>query len=169
MKPDFIKFFTMQRQIFGICPECNEFFRLSECRVFLKRKPRTDWLEKLTLSESRLQDAEERLSEAEEDLREKARRKGRKLAQLAVTRIDPVFSPRKLNPDDAKVMFHPVDYIVFDGMKTPEPIKRIILLDRKTNQPSRLAIQKSIERTVERGNYDWQTLRVHASGTIEVE
>lgn len=31
--------------------------------------------------------------------------------------VDKVIHPQKLNPDDAKVIFHPVDYAVFNGMK----------------------------------------------------
>jgi len=87
----------------------------------------------------------------------------------AIRKIDPVFTPRKLNPDDAKVIFHPIDYIVFNGMKAPEPIKNIILLDRQAIGTDHRALQKSIEKVVEHENYEWQTLRVQEDGKIKVE
>ena len=48
-------------------------------------------------------------------------------------KIDPVFTPRRLNPDDAKVLFHPIDFVVFDGMKNADQVKRIVLLDRESS------------------------------------
>jgi predicted Holliday junction resolvase-like endonuclease len=76
---------------------------------------------------------------------------------------------RKLNPDDAKVIFHPIHYIVFNGMKAPEPIKNIILLDRKEKGKDHRGLQRSIEKVVEHENYEWQTLRVQEDGKIKVE
>ncbi|MGB9760435.1 MAG: hypothetical protein ACPLZG_11455 [Thermoproteota archaeon] len=35
---------------------------------------------------------------------------------LALKRIDPVFSPKKLSPDDAVQIAYPVDFVVFNGM-----------------------------------------------------
>jgi len=169
MKSDIIKFFGLGRQIFGICPECNNFFRLSDCKIFLKKRPVPDWMDEITLKEDRLTELEERLEEKKEELQEKAREKGRKLAQKAVRKIDPVFTPRKLNPDDAKVIFHPIDYIVFNGMKEAESIKNIILLDRQEKGTDHRSLKKSIERVIERENYEWQTLRVKEDGKIKVE
>ncbi len=100
---------------------------------------------------------------------EKAREKGRKLAKKAIKKIDPVFAPRKLNADDAKVIFHPIDYIVFKGMKDRGSIERILLLDREAKDSNHRAIQKSIEKVVERENYEWQTMRVQEDGKIKVE
>jgi len=169
MKSDIVKFFGLGRQIFGICPKCNDFFRLSNCKIFLKKKPVPDWMDKITLKENRLTELEERLEEKKEELQEKAREKGRKLAQKAVRKIDPVFTPRKLNPDDAKVIFHPIDFIVFNGMKKIDSIKNIILLDREEKGKDHRSLQKSIERVVERENYEWQTLRVKEDGKIKIE
>ena len=80
-----------------------------------------------------------------------------------------IFHPRKLNPDNSKVIFHPFDYIVFNGMKDGNPMKNIVLLDRETKEGNHRAIQKSIERVVEKESYEWQTLRVQENGKIKVE
>ncbi len=97
------------------------------------------------------------------------RENGRKEAQRVIRRNDPVFTPRKLDPDDAKVIFHPIDYVVFNGMKAPEPMRNIILLDRQTKDGNQRAIQKGIEKVVEHENYEWQTLRVQEDGKIKVQ
>jgi hypothetical protein len=47
MNADLIKFFSYQRQIFGVCPCCGELFRLSDCKVYRKDVPIIDWKEKL--------------------------------------------------------------------------------------------------------------------------
>src|SRR5881396_2866699 len=107
MKSDILKFFSIQRQIFGICPRSGELFRLSDCKVYVKSKPTHDWMDKLDAKSRLLDGMEEKIDEAEEGLREKAREKGRKLAYRTIKALDTVFTPRKLNPDDAKVVFHP--------------------------------------------------------------
>jgi predicted Holliday junction resolvase-like endonuclease len=169
MKSDVVKFLALQRQIFGICPKCEDFFRLSDCKIYLRKKPILDWMDKIDLERERLEKVQERLEDKKEEIREKAREKGRKLAQLTVKKIDPISTPHKLDPDDAKVIFHPIDYIVFNGMKKAESIKNIILLDRKEKGTDHRALQKSIEKVVERENYEWQTLRVQEDGKIKVE
>ena len=168
MKSDIVKFFGLQRQIFGVCPKCQDFFRLSDCKIYIKKKPLADWMDKITLEENRLDGLKERLDEKKKDFQEKAREAGRKLANRAVKKIDPVFTPHKLNPDDAKVIFHPIDYVVFAGMKK-ESIKNIILLDRQEKGADHRALQKSIEKVVEHESYEWQTLRVQEDRKIKVE
>ncbi len=169
MKNEMVKFFSLQRQIFGICPHCSDFFRLSDCNIFLKRKPVPDWMDEINKEKDKLTELEGKLEEKKGELQEKAREKGRKLAQKAIKKIDPVFAPRKLNADDAKVIFHPIDYIVFKGMKDRGSIERILLLDREAKDSNHRAIQKSIEKVIEHENYEWQTMRVQEDGKIKVE
>lgn len=146
MKSDILKLFALQRQIFGVCPKCNDLFRLSDTKIYLKEKPVKDWMDKLDSEGERLNRLEEKIEEERAELQEKAREKGRKAAQLKVRKIDPIFTPRRLNPDDAKVILHPVDYIVFNGMKDQNPMKNIILLDRKTKGADYRLIQKVLRR-----------------------
>ncbi len=169
MANDIVRFFAVQRSIFGVCPCCGELFRLSDSKVFLKTRPKKDWMDILRARDARLDGVEERIDDAEEALRERARVVGRRAAQLAVRRIDPVFAPRRLNADDAKVLFHPVDYVVFRGMKEQGTIREIILLDGRTTAPDRMRLQKSIEKVIEMGNYEWLTVRVQEDGAIVEE
>ena len=164
-------FFQYQRQIFGICTCCGEFFRLSDCKVYQEAKAPTDWLDKLEKDERKIDLEEEKLTEALEELKQAAREKGRNTANRMVKQVDKVFHPQKLNPDDAKVIFHPVDYVVFNGMKDnkTEGLKNILLLDGEKRSTEGKKIQKSIMKAVDKGNYEWITLRVENDGGIKEE
>lgn len=165
MNNELVGFYRVQRNIFGICPHSGEIFRLSDCKVFLRTKPKRDWKDDLDRESDRLGRVEERLDEREEHLREAARKKGRRQASEMIKRIDPVFTPRNLNPDDAKVLFHPVDYVVFDGMKAAS-MKNLLLLDRSGTTGDRRALQQSIEKTVSTGNYEWLTISIDDNGRV---
>ena len=167
MNPELIKFFNVQRRIFGICPRSGELFRLSECKIYLKTKPVKDWMDNIDSEADRLGAAEERLDHKEKALRTKARDVGRRRAVKIIRKIDRIFTPRKLNPDDAKVVLHPIDYIVFNGMNHPAAMKNVVLLDRQSDSSEHRQLQRSIERTIEKGNYEWVTLRIGQDGSIE--
>jgi predicted Holliday junction resolvase-like endonuclease len=162
-----LKFFQLQRQIFGICPHTGNVFRLSECHIYVKKKPEPDWLQQIEAAQIKISNAEEKLDEKEETIREKARIVGRSEATKMVRKIDKIFHPLKLNPDDSKVIFHPVDYIVFNGMKTGK-MKNLILMD-KAKGTSDKRLQQSIQKVIEKKNYEWITLRVEENGNIKQE
>lgn len=164
-------FFQYQRQIFGICTCCGDFFRLSDCKVYQEAKAPTDWLDKMGKDERRMDLAEEKLNLVLEELKQAARVKGRNTANRIVKQVDKVFHPQKLNPDDAKVIFHPVDYVVFNGMKEnkTEGLDSILLLDGEKITTEGKRIQKSIMKVIDKGNYEWITLRVENDGSIKEE
>ena len=172
MNSDIIKFFKLQRQIFGVCPNSNNFFRLSDARVYLKSRPPRDWLENIVDENDRLGRREESLANRERALRNVARLRGRRSAQKMAKKIDTVFTPLHINPDDTKVIFHPVDYVVFNGMNSLNgegKIKKLILLDRHEKHAEHKKLQRSIEKAVEKGSYDWLTLRIQDSGKIKID
>jgi predicted Holliday junction resolvase-like endonuclease len=168
MNTELIKFFSYQRQIFGVCPCCGELFRLSDCKVYRKDAPITDWKEKLEKQSTALDRFEEKLDEKMDALREKARETGRKQADKLIKKVDPVFAPLKLNPDDAKVVFHPIDFLVFSGMKAKD-LKSLIVLDSKEKPKDLLSIQESVMNTISKGNYEWLTMNVEIGGKITMK
>ena len=165
MKKELVGFYRVQRNIFGICPHSGEIFRLSDCKVFLRTKPKRDWKDELDHESDRLNGMKDRLDQKEEQLREPARKKGRIQALQMIKSLDPVFTPRNLNPDDAKVLFHPVDYVVFNGMKAAS-MKNLLLLDRSGTTGDRRALQKSIEKAVSTGSYEWVTISIDDDGKV---
>ena len=44
MNREAVKVFLVQKNIFGISPCCQQFFRLSDYRVFLRNSPSRSWL-----------------------------------------------------------------------------------------------------------------------------
>jgi predicted Holliday junction resolvase-like endonuclease len=170
MDAQLLKFFTYQRSIFGICPCCGELLRLSDCKIFRKENPAADWKEKLDRATIRLNNLEAKLEAKMQELRNQARDQGRKEAARKVKKIDTVFAPLKLNPDDSKVIFDPVDFVVFNGMKANQSgISNLILLDNDTKSPEAKRVQESVMNTVAKGNVDWMTLRVEDNGAIVEE
>lgn len=172
MQNQVIDFYSSLRQIFGVCDCCGEIFRVSDCKLYQKKKPAIDWKEKIDSEISRLDRLEEKLQEKIELAREAAREAGRKGADKLVKKIDPIFSPLKLNPNDAKVIFHPVDFIVFNGMNSNSgdtTIKNLVLLDKNNRKGEYQKIQSSIDKAVNKSNYEWLTLRVEENGTITEE
>jgi predicted Holliday junction resolvase-like endonuclease len=133
----------------------------------VKKKPEPDWLQQIESAQMRISEAEEKLSEKEESIREKARIAGRSEATKMIRKIDSIFHPLKLNPDDSKVIFHPVDYIVFNGMKAGQ-MKNLILMDRTKNGTDK-RLQQSIQSVIAKKNYEWITLRVEENGNIKEE
>jgi predicted Holliday junction resolvase-like endonuclease len=67
--------------------------------------------------------------------------------------------------DDAKVPFHPVDYIVFNGMKA-DGLRNLVLLDRAAIDGNRRNLQRSVEATISRGHYELTTFLVGDDGTV---
>lgn len=166
MSNDIFNFFEVERRIFGICPKCKEFFRLSDCKIFLKGEKARDWLDDLDKKTDRLDRAEERLKEKRREIVEEAREKGRKQALKVIRSIDHVFTPKGLNPDDAKIIFHPIDYVVFSGIKETSQVNKIVLLDRERKYADAKRLQRSVEKTIESGNYEWQTVTIYEDGEI---
>jgi len=172
MQNQVIEFYSSLRQIFGVCDCCGEIFRVSDCKLYQKKKPAVDWKEKIDSEISRLDRLEEKLQKKIELAREAAREAGRKGADKLVKKIDPIFSPLRLNPNDAKVIFHPVDFIVFNGMNSNSgdtTIKNLVLLDKNNRKGEYQKIQSSIDKAVNKANYEWLTLRVEENGTITEE
>jgi predicted Holliday junction resolvase-like endonuclease len=162
-------FFQYQREIFGICPCCGDFFRLSDCKVFQDKPRKKDWLDSLRQEDAKLDALEEKLDEDMKFYAEVAREKGRKEAGKKIKKLDKTFLPQKLNPDDAKVIFHPVDFVVFNGMKKSKDgdgLKNIVLLDGAKKSAGHRSLQGSIRKTIEQGHYEWLTLRVQEDGKI---
>jgi len=169
---DLFKFFSLQQQIFGVCPHTGNIFRLSDCNIYLKKKPEHDWMKKLEIEYEKISKAEQKLDEKEVRIREAAKERGRKEASNRTKKIDKIFSPLKLNADDSKVIFHPVDFVVFNGMKKVSPntkLKEIVLLDSKKASAEKRKLQQSIEKVIEKDNYEWITMRVLENGDIREE
>jgi predicted Holliday junction resolvase-like endonuclease len=169
MQKEVLNFYSSLRQIFTVCPSCGEIHRLSDCKLYQRLKPAVDWKEKLDNKIARLEIWEEKLIEKIENAREEARATGRRNANKIIKKIDPIFYPLGLDCNDCKVIFHPVDFIVFKGMNNKIgdcSVQEILLLDKDNKSGEYLSVQKSVEKAVQKENYEWLTLRVENDGTM---
>lgn len=156
--------------IAGVCPnqDCGELFRLSDARPFLKDKKPASILDQLDAESDRIERALARLEEREQALRDQARQAGQKQAKKRLKKIDRAFSGARLDPQDVKVIFDPVEYVVFDGLSRGK-LDRVLLLGHPPASRTQERLFKSISSSVRKGNLDFQTLRVLEDGALELE
>jgi predicted Holliday junction resolvase-like endonuclease len=152
-------------RIYGFCPCCNEPFRLSDANLFTRFAPPRTPFDKLDDARSRVQRLEDRFSDDEESIREEARRRGQRAAAARLRAIAPAFVTRRINPNDVKVLFDPVDYVVFRGV-SDRCCKAIDFLDHPPDSTARERSQKSLARALRAGNVEWRTLRVSEDGVV---
>jgi predicted Holliday junction resolvase-like endonuclease len=159
--------FSEFAHILGICPRCGALFRLGDVRPYLIGKRPHSILDDLDAAEARIDRAMERLDEQEAMLRARAKEAGLKQAKRQLRKIDPIFSGSNLDPQDVRVIFDPVEYVVFDGMQR-EHLRRILLLGHPPASREAERVQRSLSRAIGKGNVDFKTLRVTPEGALEL-
>jgi predicted Holliday junction resolvase-like endonuclease len=151
--------------ILGVCPCCGDLFYLSETRPYLAGKQPHSVVDQIRAAEYRLERVEEKLAEIEADLRDQAAIAGLRTAKKLLKKIDPVFSGAGYDPHDVKVIFHPVTYVVFNGMSQGR-VRDIVLLAKTPENKASEQIQASIGRALRSGNVEFKTLHVDNDGQV---
>ena len=140
-----------------------------DARVSYDAPYKLDWMDRIQTTQNgwltKLVDLETKGKEMRRVAIERATKT--KLPKL-LKRVVPTFADRKLNPQDIKTVFHPIDFVVFDGLKN-DKVDRVLFLDRKTEDASRASIQESITNAIGTESVSWETLRVSETGTITRE
>lgn len=160
-----VEVFNELKRIYGICPCCGEPFRLSEAVLFTKTAPPKTVFEKLDDAYDRLDRQNERFEEKEEELREEARRLGQLEARRRLREIAPFFVARRIDPHDVKLLFHPVEYVVFRGMQN-DRCASVDFIDHPPVNRDREKIQRSLDSAITAGNLEWQTFRIGEDGRV---
>lgn len=160
-----LAFYQEAKRIYGICPCCGELFRLSEATLFTKEPPPRTEFDAVDEARRKLERAIEKFDEKEQALRDKALAVGQKAARKRLKRIAGPFVRRKIDPQDVKVLFDPVEFVAFRGMCDGE-VKAVSLIDRPAGNKDRERVQESVSRTVEKGNYEWKELRIDGEGRV---
>lgn len=164
------------QEILAICPCCEEIFRLVEGKfIFPQKRPKTcEYLEliafegKLSDEKDRLASAEERFEEKLEEQREQLSEQGRRQAKKKLKKIDPTFSAKDINPQDVKVIFDPVEYLVFHGLNSEDGVDFVEFISRAPDSKTQEAIVKSIDRTIRDGDVEFETLHMRDDGSFEI-
>jgi predicted Holliday junction resolvase-like endonuclease len=164
------------QEILAICPCCGELFRVIEGKFLFPSKPlkSCDYLQLVAL-EKKLAGDDERLSHAEErfenqmtDQKRRLARKGQKQAKRKLRKIDPVFSARNIDPQDVKVIFDPVEYLIFHGLNSPDGVSLIEFISREPESKQHESTITSIDRTIRNGDVTFETLRLKDDGSFDV-
>lgn len=144
--------------------------RLLNIRISYRAKYVRDWFDKVqdevVVWEEKLGELNERRTEIRAKSIERARRV---FLPKRLKSVSPLFEKPKVQPEDIKLISHPVDFVAFDGLVTSGNLRRIVLLESKASGRLRNEIQASIVDAVEHQKYDWYTLRVDESGKITRE
>jgi len=164
------------QEVLAICPCCGEIFRLVEGKfIFQQRRPQRCEYSSLVELEARVHSAEEKLLAVEERFEERLLEQGEKLAAIGrmqakrkLRKIDPIFSGREIDPQDVKVIFDPIEYVIFHGLNSDEGVEVIELLSRSPETASDERILKSIESTVRKGDVGFETLFMRDDGSFEI-
>jgi predicted Holliday junction resolvase-like endonuclease len=165
------------QEILAICPCCGDIFRLVEGKfIFPKARPRTcEYLDLVVLEKmfneeyDRLNLAEERFDNKLENKRQELKELGRKKAKRKLKKIDPNFSGRNINPQDVKVIFNPIEYIIFHGLNSINGVDFIELISREPDSKAQEYIVKSIGKTLKNGDVEFETLHMREDGSFEIK
>ena len=158
-----------QRHIFGVCPHCADLFRLVDIHVSYTSKYVPDWLDKINKKHEELEEKMSDLKDRERELKDKAIEKVKsKELPKRLKKIVPSLVDSGFNPQDVKTLFHPVDFVVFDGMSEGE-VKRIVFLDHSNIDGNRKVLQQMIGGVIKTQSYHWTTIRISESGKVNLE
>jgi predicted Holliday junction resolvase-like endonuclease len=164
----FFLWFKEMKQLYGFCPCCGEPFRLSDVDLYTKTPPPHTPFDTIAAQEARLDQQVQKFGEQEREIRQAATRRGQQKAARQLRKLSPYLYDRAANANDVKVIFDPVEYLVFHGL-TKKRCTLIELVDHPAETSQREQAQQSIESAIKAGNIEWQTFRVQANGTITQE
>lgn len=160
----FIDAFQDMRTILCVCPCCGELVRASDLHLSAHGKAPKTWLDTYEEQVGKLALEKEKFQQQEKEIRAKATERGRiKVVEKVCSCLDPCITKHNYNPYDIKPIFHPVDFVVFNGLNTEDEIKDITFLSR-TRRGDQL--QKSVHNVVKDGRYSWKVARVTDDGGV---
>ncbi|MEK6816175.1 MAG: Holliday junction resolvase-like protein [Nanoarchaeota archaeon] len=183
-------FYKEQRFIFGICPCCGKIFQLIDCAMFFgAKRMRIDELDAVFEKGAEVHEAREDLESKEGDLyglqddiealeseyeekvqpiiERKYKVEGRKQALTRIRRIDKVFTKKKIDPRDLRLIFDPVEYVAFKGLTDGEEVSSVVFFAKAPLNRIQEKVVKSIARTIRNGDYEFTLIKINDSGAAE--
>jgi predicted Holliday junction resolvase-like endonuclease len=141
--------------------------RASELHLSAQGKSPKTWLDDYEAELGRLEKRKEEFEANVADIKNKAIERGRKkVVERATSCLDSSISCFNYDPYDIKALFHPVDFVVFNGLNAGQGLEDITLLTRVRRGD---AIQKSVAKAVKDKSYSWKVARVSEEGGVEFE
>jgi predicted Holliday junction resolvase-like endonuclease len=144
-------------------------FRLSDAELFTKGAPPRTPFDRVGDELEEIARRAEKFDEQVAELREAEVRAGQRQATRKLKAIAPFFSARGVDPQDVKVLFDPIDYIVFRGLNADAGVKALELVDRAPDSARREKVRESLRKVIAKGAVEWATYRIDPEGRIERE
>ena len=165
----FLELFHQFKTIICLCPKCYNLSRLSDLHLRSKGKAPKTWLDDFDFAVQTLQEEEDKFAEEEKEIREKAVERGRaKVIELVKQSMDTQFAKLSYDPYDIKALFHPVEFVIFNGMNSGN-LNNVVLLSRLSSNQNLQTLQKGVAKAIEEKRYEWKVARVSLDGNIEFE
>jgi predicted Holliday junction resolvase-like endonuclease len=132
------------------CPECGETFKLNAANLFQGGDFST---EALAVYDQRLADIKKRKAELKQlkasiSVKSETGARATNLGFI-YERLAPTLKGFKLDPNDCRSLFDPIDYVVFDGLSKKGRVDAIIFMDVKSGEARLSKKQKQIQAVVE--------------------
>lgn len=164
------------QRLIAQCPHCDELFQILHARfIFPSKDPgRCDYADLLAMQAAthrlggRLSRAQDRHQSVLDELSADALARGQRHARRQLLKIDQVFSAKRVNPQDVKVLFDPVDYVVFHGLNGGG-VKEIRFVNHEPESHQQERLVRAIAKVIRAGDYGFSVLRVDSQGAIEGE
>ena len=112
--------------------------------------------------------AEERFSERFAAQREQLKQEARIRVKRRMKKIDPTFTARNIDPQDVRAIFHPVEYIVFNGLCSVGGVDNLRFISRAPQTREQDVLVKSIDATIRGGNIEFEVLHLKEDGSFMV-
>lgn len=166
MSTSLVDAFQDLKTILCVCPCCGELVRASDLHLSYKGKAPKTWLDRYDVELQRLEVRRAAFEMKVKGIRDRAVARGRLQTISRVNScLEPGLAMCNFNPYDIKALYHPVDFVVFDGLDDKE-LNKIVFLDSKRRGDS---VQKSLKSSIEEGSCDWRLARVTENGGVEFE
>lgn len=92
---------------------------------------------------------------------------GRKQALARIKRVDKVFTKKKFDPRDVRLLFDPVEYVAFKGLTDGEEVSSIAFFAKTPQDRTQEKILESLSRTIKKGNYNFTLIKINDNGAVE--
>lgn len=154
-------FFETGQEIYGVCPCCEEIFRVSEMQIFYGKKPPRDWLERLREKGSQLDEERKQFEQDRNKIVSDAIKRslvvhiGKTLEHIA-----PIIPQLGHHPRDVRGIFDPVDYVAFNGMFEKKSIDSISFIEIKTGKSRLTPIERKIRDAVKDQRVEWKMYNI---------
>lgn len=152
------------RHIFVVCPKCSLVHRLSDLQLRRHAKYEPDWLDRIQRQQASLAARLEGLESKSRELQAQAKERAERVElPQRIRELLPWVDRHALDPRDVRVLINPTEFVVFDGMNSPDGIRSITFLATLSPQ----AALDALDRVIQTRSLRWNTLRVTDTGRVE--